>query len=323
MKACLKVFFVILTSLSLNALVFGGTELDFQHTFSISSGAKLILKHGDGDVFISPWENDEIDVEVVYSSKNSDDDFKVEFDQRGNQFFVTEVKENRGFSIFHSNRVIQYVYTIRAPSYVILSLSGDDGDVVINSWKANIKCDLDDGDLTLSEINAERTEIHGEDGNVNITGFTGYLQLTTEDGDIQLTDCTETNATLRSEDGDVSVLDFVGDFNLETEDGTVKVDGFRVNSLGIRSEDGDITIGLLEAEGVDISTDDGDVSLRVSRDLPFQFEINTDDGDIQVSLPGGTFEKRGDHTFLGTNHNGTRQFRITTEDGDIRLTGMN
>jgi hypothetical protein len=43
---------------------------DFQKSFDVKEGVTLHLEHGDGDVTISPWDNDIVDVEVHYRAES-------------------------------------------------------------------------------------------------------------------------------------------------------------------------------------------------------------------------------------------------------------
>ena len=92
-------------------------------------------------------------------------------------------------SIFHSVQEHEYTYTIMAPSYVVLDLDGDDGDIEITGWRGDIDCALDDGDVELADVENGRTRIGLEDGDVAVDGLIGELVVSGDDGDVVLTDC--------------------------------------------------------------------------------------------------------------------------------------
>ena len=39
---------------------------EFHQEFDVQPGMKLVLEHGDGDVTVTPWSQDTLDVEVRY-----------------------------------------------------------------------------------------------------------------------------------------------------------------------------------------------------------------------------------------------------------------
>ena len=64
-------------------------DREFHQEFEVRPGMQLALDHGDGDVMVTPWEKDVLDVEVKYRAKASNigwtksTDFDVEFRQDG------------------------------------------------------------------------------------------------------------------------------------------------------------------------------------------------------------------------------------------------
>jgi len=325
---------MVLLGLSVSAGLLQGREIkrDFHRRFEAKEGTTLHLKYGDGDVTVTPWAKDEVDIEVRYHADcrgfglgGGKRGFTVEFDQRGDDIYVTG--EERSYRIvigFSVRRVYEHTYTVRAPEYVELDLSGDDGDVSITGWKADISCRLDDGDLELRDIRAERTRIRVADGDVSVLGFTGDVSLSGEDGDVELRDCLIGECRIRLDDGDLSIRKSSGDFDIGVADGRVSLDRIRAGTFQLRMEDGDADIYLLKGEELDadITADDGDVLVELEPGMAVSFFIDTDDGRIRLDLPGGESFRQGRHVasgeFLG---GGDGRIRIRTEDGRVILRG--
>ena len=128
----------LLPSLAWMALASGLTaeeiKRDFHESFDVSQGARLRLRHGDGDVDIRPWDKNVLDIEVHYHADISSfglgrrrhPDFTVDFSQRGDQISVVGRRTGHGgFQIgFFSSRRYEYTYTIRGPAYLELELEG-------------------------------------------------------------------------------------------------------------------------------------------------------------------------------------------------------
>ena len=162
------------------ALLFLGTSFlfaedykkEYHETFAAGKGMTINLKSGDGDVTISPWDQDEVQVDIIYHAdhRGGDDDrtFEVEFDKNSRAIYII-AKERTGSRYgITSRHVFQYTYDIKAPAYMKLDLDGDDGNINVSGWKSDIECTLDDGDLDMKDIECEETNLRVADGNLTI-----------------------------------------------------------------------------------------------------------------------------------------------------------
>ncbi|HYW68041.1 MAG TPA: DUF4097 family beta strand repeat-containing protein, partial [bacterium] len=187
-------------------------DKDYHETFDAKQGTKLLVSHGDGDVIITPWDRDVIDVKVRYHAEvtsvgiGKEMDFSVDFKQTDDTVVVRGREGGTaGIFFFRAMNEYEYTYTVSAPSYVILELGGDDGDVEVSGWRADIDCVLDDGDLDLDDIVAARVDIDIEDGDVRLTDLTTDLELRGDDGDVTISGGTFKNTLLSIEDGAIDV----------------------------------------------------------------------------------------------------------------------
>jgi len=302
-------------------------DREFHETFEVSRGAKLELIHGDGDVTIEKWDKDVIEVSVRYHAEikgkgfSTEPDFEVDFEHSGGTLRVRGRETGRKGKIgIFFNREFEYVYEIQAPDYVVLDTNGDDGDVEISGWRADIECKLDDGDLVLADVRSDTTKISAEDGDVEIDGFAGQLDITLDDGDIDISNCESSRLEIRAEDGDVVLDRCQGDFEIEVDDGLVRLTRAIVSKLDVRVADGDVDLDLTSAMDLDlyVSADDGDVSVRLGSEISAEFSVETDDGDIDVSSDDWILSKK-DHRVTGKVGDGQGQIRIRTNDGDVTL----
>jgi DUF4097 and DUF4098 domain-containing protein YvlB len=298
-------------------------------TFEVSPGDRLELRHGDGDVTIEPWDRDVIEVRVRYHAEfkglgaGNTPDFVVDFEQSGDTVRVRG-RESVNWRIgVMVNRRHEYIYEIKAPAYIRLNLEGDDGDVEIRGWRAAIECVLEDGDVTLTDVRAERVTIEAEDGDVELDGFDGALDIRADDGDVVVAHCNSSPLKIRSEDGDVFINDCRGDFDITVEDGNVDVRGASVSQLSVHASDGDVSLELAAASDLDLTVgaEDGNVSVDLAQGISAAFEIDTDDGSIKV--PNDDWVRtRKDHRVTGeVGAAGSVQgrIRIETQDGNVVL----
>jgi hypothetical protein len=303
---------------------------DFHQTFQVKQRDTLRLKHGDGDVRLVPWDKDIIDVKVRYRADidavgirlGSKDDFVVEFKQSGNTVYVTGKETSRGTIGFYNKKRYEYVYEIHSPDYIRLDMDGDDGDVDISGWTADIDCLIDDGDITMENISGDKTMIRGEDGNIEIDGLTGDLSIELDDGDVYITSSDMTRCRLEANDGDIEITEAKGSFDIAVDDGNVTMRQITTTGMVVRAEDGDIDLDLLAGNKLDadIRTDDGDVTIALGEGFSFSFHASANDADyIRVDLDDIENYREDDNSKSGRIGEGEGRLKIRTHDGDITI----
>lgn len=300
---------------------------DFHESFDVKEGFRLHLEHGDGDVTITSWDKDVLDVKVRYRAElksfgiGGKHYFDVQFRQRDNVIHVIgRVKSSSsiGFRYFKRH---EYTYTIRAPKYLELDLEGEDGDVEIENWQGRIDCTLEDGDVDLRDVISDRTKISIEDGDLHIDHLEGDLLVDGEDGDIVLRDAKTRQCRIRLEDGDVIIKQSEGDFEISVDDGEVNLDRVRAGMLEVSAEDGDVELDLLSVDRIDldIRVHDGDVTVNIEPGISAAFSIDTHDGRIRTDLPSAQDVKKGRDRISGKIGEGEGRIHIRTADGNVTL----
>ena len=305
-------------------------DKDYQETFDAEEGMKLVLFHGDGDVTVTPWDKDVIDVKVRYHAEiksvgfGKETEFTVDFNQTGNSVIVRGREGGTaGIFIFLTSDEYEYSYTVSAPSYVTLELRGDDGDVEVSGWRSDIDCRLDDGDVSLDDVSSVHTRIHIEDGDITLTKLTGDVTVNGDDGDVTVSKSALGHAMFSVEDGDVDVTDSSGNFEVTVDDGDVDFRRVAAGVVDVRGNDGDIDLDLgVDPEfHINVATDDGDVTLRLSGELSFDYLVTMDDGDVDVYLDGASDSETSDHRVSGIVGAGEGHVRVKTSDGDVTIEG--
>jgi len=306
-----------------------GKELsrDFHKSFDVEKGDRLKLKSGDGDVTITPWDKDVLDVKVVYRASyksigvGGERDFNVLFEEKNGVIEVTGKESGfSGIGIHYFNER-EYTYTIQAPSYLELQIDGDDGDVSISGWDGDIQCSVEDGELDLEDVSSTETRVKMEDGDAHIRGQSGRLALQGEDGEITVMDGDFSLCRIHLEDGDVKVDRSKGDFEIEVEDGDVALRRLASNSVDVESEDGDVDVELIEAGVIDVEirTEEGSVTVYLPDDASAAFTIDVDDGDIDVEMSDVEVLEKKEGWLSGRIRDGRGEIKIRTSDGDVVL----
>ncbi len=305
------------------------TEIDrsFHQRFDVESGARLELEHEDGDVVITPWAENVIEVDVRYRVEYKrvgvgvDPDLEVRFEQRGGVVRVIGEEKSAGGVGFFSMNQIEYVYRVSAPAYVVLDLDGEDGDVEVSGWRGAITARNDDGDFRLADLQVPRLRLDVEDGDVEIEGCEGEMDLEVDDGDVTVRDCRGERIRIDGQDGRVRIDDCEGDFEISTDDGDVELSGLRAGKLEVHTSDGRIEIDIDSGLGrldADVSADDGDVDLRLGDGVGADFTLSSDDGDIRVDAEAAGLEQ-GRKRATGRLGDGGGRIQVSTNSGRITL----
>ena len=299
---------------------------DFHESFEVKSGDILYLTHGDGNVIISSWNKDIVDIEIYFSANifgmgNDEYDFDVQFQQHGNEIEVIEkFKSNHRFGI-RGITIDRYEYQIKAPKYLLLNLNGDDGDVEIKDMAANIKCRLSDGDLEITNIMANFIKLNLEDGTLKMKDIEAELDIKIDDGDIRITDYIGKTCTVDLEDGQLEMDRAKGNFDINSDDGDIELRHITASKLSASSNDGDIYVDILESDAPDleIKADDAKVIVDLNENISAKIEIETDDGSISTSISAPEYEKKKPSYYFGEIRGGKGRIHIRTNDGDVVL----
>ncbi len=302
-------------------------EREYHERFPATAETRLELSHGDGDVEVRASDGDEVVIDVEYRTEakglgvGDSRRFEVRFEQNGN---VIRVREENDFSMRFGIRIMNrlvYRYTIKAPPTVTLSFEGDDGDVTIERWRADIACTTDDGRIALTDIAADLTHVTTGDGDVSIDGLSGELRVSSDDGEIRIAHAECDRIGLSAHDGNVRVDESRGEFEVLTDDGHVRFDAVAASACRIRTEDGDLDLELADAGPIDwdLRTDDGDVRIRVPGELNARFTLESEDGGIDVDLPGADDVHEDAHGVAGRLGAGDGRIRVATESGHIEI----
>lgn len=258
---------------------------DIEENFSASKDTRLFLK-AYGDVVISTWNRNEINVKITVSGPQKYRDlFEFELEKRNEDVRISTRKlGDLNYGIFGIRKSI-IRYRIDMPSYIETQIEQEDGDTNISRLNANLEIISEDGNVFLDEIHSEQVSVETEDGDINIDDLSAELYLETEDGDIRTRKIKSDKIYIKSEDGDVELRTERsspnGRYTIIAEDGDVDVylDRDFKGEIDCSVEDGKITIPIVDSDVVMKSK--RRLKVNINRGHAF-LKINTADGDIRV-----------------------------------------
>jgi DUF4097 and DUF4098 domain-containing protein YvlB len=206
------------------------------------------------------------------------------------------------------------------------NLQSSYGDIKIDRHKGNTEVKLASGNLTVTELTADRFEVSSSYGNVNLKDVVAPLTLKVGSGDVHLDNIkgdvavqsTYGNQHLRSifgnfmsvsTSGDVKIENLTGDMNIQSTYGNVNAYGCSGNIL-IRSQSGDIkgkNIKLHDA--LDLSATYGNINMQLENPMEdLSFDLMAVSGQLNV--------KKG-----GTDMNG-KEGKLRLDKGKIHVKGI-
>lgn len=298
--------YLLITSFAIPALAFANPtegrytrEKKMSKSYKVDKDATLMIENKYGNVEISPWDRDEIYIEVVIrttgnnESKVEDklDDISVEFS--GNSHMVSAKtyieSTNNWFNWFNSNVNYKINYYIHVPISVELDIKNKYGDTFIDESKGSVKLTHDYGKIVLGSLYNERNSIDMDYSKLEADYIkNAKINLDYTDISVGEIETFDLNADYSHSNFGKSIngtydLDY-GSLSVEAInviDGNSDYADIEVNLLGkaanLDADYGKITIGMISnsIESISMDTDYTGVKIGYTEDVNFNFEINS------------------------------------------------
>ncbi|QBD80807.1 hypothetical protein EPA93_34500 [Ktedonosporobacter rubrisoli] len=245
------------------------TEASASHNFTVSSHPVLEIKGAKGDVHIHRGNTDQ----VTITAKMSGLDRAINANaipvsySQQGDTIAVTVSQSRDHFFAASTNL-----DVLAPETTSVQLDKQSGDVKIEDINGPITSHLADGHTELDNVQG-RVDLESVKGDIELKNFTGQLNATTVHGHISLRDS-----------------ELSGKSHLQTTEGDIEVEG----SLDAQSNSS-------------LSTDDGNIKLKLPPDAILQVSEHTSSGEYKNEL--AETSDNGPHPLL----------QLKTRKGDIRI----
>jgi DUF4097 and DUF4098 domain-containing protein YvlB len=182
--------------------------------------------------------------------------------------------------------------------------------------------------VTIDAPTALDLEARTSDGNLSAAQFDGNLQIHSSDGAVALDD-TRGAMHLISSDGNISIHNASGTLEARTSDGSMKIDG-QFTSVQLHTSDGHLDFALAPGSQLSaassVESSDGNVALRVPKDLAADLDVTTKDGRLNCTLPlamdSYNSGESGGHHVHGHLNAGGPLITVHTSDGNVTITAL-
>lgn len=281
--------------------------------FKVNKDAKVSISNKYGDVKVTTWNENRVEIEVNIIVKGDDlddvqnwlDNIDVEFENSSS--FVsaktTIEKSRKSWTFWKNNNKTNYKinYIVKMPITNDADLSNDYGSIMLNNLKgtANINCDY--GKISIGELNAESNSVNLDYCSNSTIGYINSGSINTDYSKITIEESKDLNinsdySTLTIEKA--KTVDFNTDYGSITIDEADEIKGNTdytemrfgtINkTLKIDSDYGSLSIKNLTKgfDFIDIDAQYTGIRIDVASGTTFNFEI-----DLQYASLRGNKDK--------------------------------
>jgi hypothetical protein len=276
------------------AMIFAGIGLaasaaparadQWSKTYQVNGRADLHVTTGDGDVTVTGTDQHQIDARVTATGwKIGPNDVQIIESQSGNSVSIEVKVPHWGFSMFGGSHKSLRV-EVSVPRELDLDVRTSDGSITAEGVSGKIQFDTGDGNVTAGNIKGD-IKIHTGDGHIEGHNFDGSLDANTGDGNL-------------------------------------RIDG-RFDALALKTGDGSIEAqvgnGSKVANGGNLHSGDGHITVRLPGDLNANLDAHTGDGSITLDVPIQVSGSLSHSSVRGKLNAGGATLAISSGDGSIHI----
>jgi DUF4097 and DUF4098 domain-containing protein YvlB len=262
----LIVLCVTMLFLAVSCIIAGeGYKEDFSKTLPLKAGGHFTLENVNGDIAVSTWKNDTVEIKAVKTARRREEDLaKVEIRV---EEIVGGVKVKAVWPKFPARADVSVQFTVQVPEGVILDgFTTVNGGVDVTGRYERAEVGTTNGSIAIKDAAGE-FEAGTTNGGVRVEGFDGRLEADTTNGSIKLEGLTLKGAlSAETTNGSITVVVAApealnADLNASVTNGHITVD-FPVTINGLKGSKKRIE-GRIGQGGPEISlhTTNGSITL--------------------------------------------------------------
>lgn len=321
---------IVLGLLMLPLMGFAGNDLTGKHTkqkkitksFSVSADALLEIDNSYGNVDITTWSQNKVEIEVIITTNGNDEEkvmerlreIDVDFSNSSSRVSAKTLYEKRNTSWWSSlfgssnNVNMEINYRVKAPVTNNVDLENDYGSISIDKLEGNANISCDYGRLLIGELLGNNNQLSFDYTRNSQIDFIKRGKISADYSEFTLDEAVTLELSADYTDsniGKVENLNFDGDY------GSIKIAKMRnvtgegdylatklgavYGSVELNLDYGSASIEKImkSAKNVDISSDYTGIKIGYDNSNPFRFRINTSYGNIRgIDSSGFEVNKR-------------------------------
>lgn len=312
-SALIVLFFTILF---FNSNLFAqNLKLLKEKSFNIQPGKILHVNFASGDIKVTSWDNNEVNVKIF---GNSQAEKKVKFEiSETEDGVVVKAKKESSFFIFNFFTSINMKAVIKVPENFKLDLISSGGDMEIKGIHGEAGIKTSGGDISISNCAADYN-VRTSGGDVQIFNHNGNMNISTSGGDISVNNVTGFVKAFTS-GGDINGKNINGNIIASTSGGDIYLQ-VKDGKVSAKSSGGDVSLYYSGInKGIGISTSGGDINLEVPQNIKADVLLKSSGGDITNNFPNKSVLTITPFKNESKFNGGGKKLICRTSGGDITL----
>ena len=222
----------------------------------------------------------------------------------------SETKERKGHFWSHIETIPQLVSSAIAGSFK--DMHSDEHIEMPKKQKITVKGIS--GDIEIMGADTDRIDIE-KDGLAKISEDDDELEIKAISGNITITAPTNTDFTMKGVSGDLSMADLNGRIEIKSVSGNIIGKQLSGSMIG-NFVSGDAELDYKEVDEINITSQTGDLILKLDDDVEAEISLIAENGDIdcEFELKGAT---KSESSLAGIINSPKAKIDIKTEHGDI------
>ena len=254
---------------------FGRVSGDVKKNFRVGPGGTLTLETDLGSIEVKTSNRNEVDVEVAFRPRSGSrrriedilEDFTVDFDQRGDDVFVTAEYLGRGQGFWDSvGRYLRVEFYVTVPKKYNVDLRTSGGGISVDDLEGEARSKTSGGSLSFGRIQ-------------------GSVYGRTSGGSIELDECGG-EVDVKTSGGSISIGRVTGDVVAHTSGGSIHVDEV-MGSIDAGTSGGSVTATISEQPKDDcrLTTSGGTINVYLAEDVGVYVNAGTSGGRVRTEFP--------------------------------------
>jgi len=274
---------------------------DFQYSFDLKPGGRLVVENFNGSIEIIGWEKQSVQITgTKYAGREEMlRELRIETRADANSVVVRTVRP----SGYHGNMGARY--SIRVPRQVRLErIASSNGQIRVEDIQGEARLETSNGTVVLRRIEG-RVDAHTSNGRIEADSVTGDMITRTSNGSIRLariTGAIEANTSNSSIVAQISKPRPAAPLRFESSNGSIEV-----------------TLETLEGNDVRASTSNSSITVRLPESVKARLRASTSNGsissDFDVTMRGAMSKNH----LEGQINGGGPLIDLSSSNGAIRI----
>ncbi|HEX2694977.1 MAG TPA: DUF4097 family beta strand repeat-containing protein, partial [Acidobacteriota bacterium] len=304
---------------------YGSEEDIVRKSFTVEPGGKLILDTDIGSVEVRGADPGSVDIAVHREVRHGDRDkilreFKLKFEQKGNDVTVTGDRERHGFHWLWDNiwnrLKVRFVITVPRAFDVDVRTSG--GGVDIADLRGKVAARTSGGSVSCDRIGGD-VEARTSGGSVRIGVAEGRVEAHTSGGDIRIEEAKGT-VLARTSGGGIRIERAGGEVDAHTSGGSITADDVG-GALRAKTSGGSVTATISAQPGsrCEVTTSGGSITVRLAADIAVDVDAHASGGHVETDVPVTVQGEIGRSSLKAKINGGGPELYLRTSGGSIHI----